>query len=257
MLRTRLYLGLLPLLLILVGTGVYAIRVNRELGGSLARDLVNSHRAVFAGQQMRVAAVLMNTALGDAQRGDVLAARRAFDEQHAAFMRELMGQSATSAGQPRTTLVTALHEAFQRFDENAEQILRSAARVPSLAETRENATAASAVTEAIENLTRFDAAAAQQIAATVEQRAMTTERVLLPAIIGAFLLSVFVGWWLAASLLRPLPGVGSRPLPRCRCRTTSRSCIAFGIRSTSASRSTQTVSISRYRVRSCLALAPR
>ena len=204
MLRTRLYLGLLPLLLILVGTGVYAIHVSRELAGSLSRDLVNSHRAVYACQQMRVAAVLMDTALGDAQRGDVLAARHAFDEQHAAFMRELMGQSATSAGQPRTKLVSALHEAFQRFDDHADEILRSAARVPSLAETRDNAAASAAVTDAIENLTRFDAAAAQQIAATVEQRALTTERVLLPAILGAFLLSVFVGWRLAASLLKPI-----------------------------------------------------
>jgi NtrC-family two-component system sensor histidine kinase KinB len=39
MLRTRLYLGLLPLLLVAVGTGAYAIVVCRELAGSFQRDL--------------------------------------------------------------------------------------------------------------------------------------------------------------------------------------------------------------------------
>jgi NtrC-family two-component system sensor histidine kinase KinB len=115
MLRTRLYLGLLPLLLILVGTGAYAIRVGRELAGSLSRDLVNNYHAISALQQMREAATLMNNALRDAQRGDLLGARRAFDEPRAAFMRELMGQAHSSAGSPRATLVVALDQAFQDF----------------------------------------------------------------------------------------------------------------------------------------------
>src|SRR5688572_15307898 len=53
MLRTRLYLGLLPLLLLIVATGGYAIYVGRDLAGSLSRDLVNNYRAVLACQQMR------------------------------------------------------------------------------------------------------------------------------------------------------------------------------------------------------------
>jgi len=56
MLRTRLYLGLLPLLLLIVATGGYAIHVCRDLANSFSRDLINNYRAVIAGQQMREAA---------------------------------------------------------------------------------------------------------------------------------------------------------------------------------------------------------
>ena len=50
MLRTRLYLGLLPLLLLIVATGGFAIYRVRDLAGSLSRDLVNNYRAVLAYQ---------------------------------------------------------------------------------------------------------------------------------------------------------------------------------------------------------------
>src|SRR5688500_10548671 len=59
MLRTRLYLGLLPLLLLIIATGGYAIHVCRDLAGSLSRDLVNNYRAILAAQQMRSSATLM------------------------------------------------------------------------------------------------------------------------------------------------------------------------------------------------------
>ena len=203
MLRTRLYLGLLPLLLILVGTGAYAIRVGRELAGSLSRDLVNNYHAISALQQMREAATLMNNALRDAQRGDLLGARRAFDEPRAAFMRELMGQAHSSAGSPRATLVVALDQAFQDFSGRAEAVLRSGAGGSRIDQQGDTA-ALLRVLDAIETLTRRDAAAAQQTAARVEQLAATTERVLLLAIIGAVLLSIFVAWRMAAALLKPI-----------------------------------------------------
>ena len=203
MLRTRLYLGLLPLLLILVGTGAYAIRVGRELAGSLSRDLVNNYHAISALQQMREAATLMSTALRDAQRGDLLAAQRAFEVPRAAFTRELMGQAHSSAGSPRAALVATLDRAFQEFTARAEPALRSGA-AGSRGDQQADAAAVFRMLEAIETLTRRDAAAAQQTAARVEQLAATTERVLLTAIVGAVVLSIFVAWRLAASLLKPI-----------------------------------------------------
>src|SRR6185503_17936686 len=87
MLRTRLYLGLLPLLLLIVATGGYAIHRVRNLSGSLSRDLVNNYRAVLGCQQMRTSATLMTSALSPAMLGD--GERRAFEEHRAAFKREL------------------------------------------------------------------------------------------------------------------------------------------------------------------------
>ena len=200
MLRTRLYLGLLPLLLILVGTGVYAIHVSRDLAGSLSRDLVANYRSIFALQRMRESAGLMNSALAATQRAD---ARRMFDEQRSAFKRELFSQASGSAGSSRGTWVAALGDAFQRYSDSADGIL-GAGSVRTFAETQANAAASRAVLEAVDNLTQRDAAAAQQIAAHVEQLAATTERILLTAVAGAIGLWMFVAWRLAASLLTPI-----------------------------------------------------
>ncbi len=203
MLRTRLFLGLLPLLLILVGTGIYAIRVDRELAGSLSRDLVNNYRAIAALQEMREAARQMGNAVRDARVGDLLAARGSFDEPRSAFTRELMGQTLSSVGSPRAVLVTALDEAFRDFVAGAEPVLTSGGMGGRTDLQREEA-ALFRVLAAIEMLTKRDAAAAQQTAARVEQLAATTERVLITAIAGAVVLSVAVSWWLAAALLRPI-----------------------------------------------------
>jgi len=203
MLRTRLFLGLLPLLLILVGTGAYAIKVDRELAGSLSRDLVNNYRAISALQQMRESAKQMGNALGDARRGDVLAATRIFEEQRAAFAGQLIGQSMGSVGSPRATLVTALDGAFQDLVKHAEPVLRGGGG-GALSDRSHDSTAVFRLLNAIEILSKRDAAAAEQTAARVEQLAATTERVLLTAIVGAVVLSLFVAWWLAASLLKPI-----------------------------------------------------
>src|SRR4051812_34001823 len=78
MLRTRLYLGVLPLLLLIVATGGYAIHVCRDLAGSLSRDLVSNYRAVLACQQMRTSASLMTSALSPPVLGGD--ERRVFEE---------------------------------------------------------------------------------------------------------------------------------------------------------------------------------
>src|SRR5687767_15256341 len=83
MLRTRLYLGLLPLLLLIVATGGYAIHRVRDLAGSLSRDLVSNYRALLALQQMRTAVTLMTSALSPMVLGDE--ERRTFDDYRASF----------------------------------------------------------------------------------------------------------------------------------------------------------------------------
>jgi NtrC-family two-component system sensor histidine kinase KinB len=203
MLRTRLYLGILPLLLILVGVGAYAIRVDRELAGSLSRDLISNYRAISALQRMREAAAQMNNAVRDSQSGNVLALQAAFDTHRSAFMRELMGQSVDSGGSTRAGLVAAIDETFRDFAARGETIFR-AGGLGSLTDQRRDSTTLYRVQEAIEALNRRDSAAAQQTAARVDQLAESTEKNILLAIGAAVLLSIFVAWRLAASLLRPI-----------------------------------------------------
>jgi NtrC-family two-component system sensor histidine kinase KinB len=203
MLRTRLFLGLLPLLLILVGTGAYAIRVGRDMAGSLSRDLLNNYRALSALQLMRESAVAMSSAVRDVPRGDLLSARRAFEAPRAAFSRELMGQRLSSAGSSRSELVDEIDRAFREWVARAEPVLRTGA-AGSRVEQQADEAALLRVLDAIESLTRRDGAAAGQTAARVEELAATTERVLVTAIIGAVLLSLLAAWRLTAALLKPI-----------------------------------------------------
>ena len=203
MLRTRLYLGVLPLLLLLVGTGLYAIHVSRELVGSLQQDLVRNYRDIIACQQLRASARLMTSALSLAQRGDPLAAREEFESNRAAFTRELMAQSASSAGRPRAALVEKLDEAFTDLAQQGADLLAAGGR-GSLDRLQRNEAALYRVMAEIEDLNRSDFEAAQETALRADQMVATATRVLYTVIIGAVIVSLLVVWRLAASLLKPI-----------------------------------------------------
>ena len=202
MLRTRLYLGLLPLLLLIVATGGYAIHRVRDLSGSLSRDLVGNYRALLALQQMRTSALFMTSALSPMVLGE--AERRTFEDHRAAFKKELMAQAAASAGSPRGKLISALDDAFNRLAEEGERMWLVTG-APGRNETLQRAFAAlSGVHEAIDNLTKRDFAAAQQTKARVEQLATDTEQVMLITIAGGFILSLLLAWRLTTWLLEPI-----------------------------------------------------
>src|SRR5580658_8216639 len=113
MLRTRIYLGLLPLMLVVIAMGVYSIEVSRNLAGSLQEDLVAEYRDVLARERLKAAARAMANDTARAREGDMLAARQAFEAARSAFTRELMAQSAGSAGRPRARSVEAIDDKFQ------------------------------------------------------------------------------------------------------------------------------------------------
>ena len=202
MLRTRLFFGLLPLLLLIVATGGYAIYVCRDLAGSLSNDLVNQYRAVLACQQMRVSAALMASAVSPSVLGE--GERRAFEENRANFKRELDTQSATPAGSPRVNSVAALDLAFMDLSAVGERLLRDGGSNSAGEGMQVAHKALIQVHQAIENLTARDYAAAKQTAAEVEHLAAATERLMLITIAGGFVLSLFLAWRLTASLLQPI-----------------------------------------------------
>ena len=112
MLRTRLYLGLLPLLLLLIAMGGYALFTCLELSRAVEVTLVGNYRAMLAAQDMKDAASQMSGVLYHAQFGDVLAARQQFASQKERFERNLHAQSMISAGTPRAGAIEAVDTAF-------------------------------------------------------------------------------------------------------------------------------------------------
>ena len=100
MLRTRLFLGLLPLVLAVVATGIYAIRVCRELAGPLQRELVANYRAALGCQDLRASATLMSNTL--ASTGDPIGARRNLDELETEHIRRILATSRSLEEAART-----------------------------------------------------------------------------------------------------------------------------------------------------------
>jgi len=203
MLRTRLFFGLLPLLLVMVGIGAYAIHVCHELAGPLEKELVEANREALGLRDMRSMATLMSNALAFAGSSDPIGARRLLEERRAAFTRELMNQSAASAGKPRGRLIDLLDTAFQDYSARCDRML-AAGGAASMDDFRSNQDALYKVFDILDRLTGHDYAASKETEARAEHLASTAVGVLSATIGAGVALAVVLAWLLAASLLKPI-----------------------------------------------------
>jgi two-component system, NtrC family, sensor histidine kinase KinB len=202
MLRTRLFFGLLPLLLVIVATGGYAIRVCRQLAGPLQRELVANYRSALGSREMRASATLMsNTAFSPGT--DPIASRRALEAARAAFVRELMDQSAVSAGTQRAALVENLDTRFQAFSSLCDRSVAGGGSA-SLEDFRGDQDALYRVFDALDRLTTSDYAASRAVETHAEHLETTAVGVLSVTIGAAVALSAILAWVLASSLLMPI-----------------------------------------------------
>jgi signal transduction histidine kinase len=203
MLRTRLFFGLLPLVLLIVATGAYGIHVCSRLAGPLQGELVRDYRNALGTQGMRSSATLMSNALALAGSQDPIAARKAFENRRSAFTKELLDQSMDSAGKPRARLVADLDSAFQDFSARCDRTL-SAGGAASMDDFRTDQDALYRVLNALDLLTESDFAATRETEAEAEHLASTAVRILYVAIGAAVALAAVVAWALASSLLMPI-----------------------------------------------------
>jgi NtrC-family two-component system sensor histidine kinase KinB len=203
MLRTRLYLGLLPLLFVAVGTGAYALVVCRQLAGTFQRDLVASYANSLAGERMRAAASRLSADATAMEGPEPAPARRALAADQAAFSRELMAQEVEAAGTARAPLVAGIDSAFQALAALDRRLLAGEAD-RSLESLRRGEDTRYEVMKAIEALELHDHARAESTAAGAGSLAARTAGVLLIAMVGAFVVSLVLAWAMASSLLRPI-----------------------------------------------------
>lgn len=202
MLRTRLYLGLLPLLLLFIAVGAVGTRLYRDLAGTFERSLTVSYRAMIGGYEMREAATLMAGAITLAERGDPVGARKTYEEQRARFRRYFMEQSAASAGTSRAGRLEKLEEAFGELDALGKARLDGGDA--SLRAMRETEVALFKALKSIEQIAEADYA---EVAASAERaRALSRKSInfLVVAMVAAILLSLYLSYRLARSLLRPI-----------------------------------------------------
>jgi len=201
MLRTRLLLGLSPLLLLVVGMGLYAIFVCHQLAGTFQQQLIASYDASLAAQRMRDDAIRMDNAVSNLA-GPSLADQRSFQANAEAFNRELMTEAHRAAGTGRAPFIARLDQAFEGFGRRGRP---TPGTLPgSLAALDENETALHRVLAALDELEHFDSARAEAAAARARSLAGTTTKILAVVIVVAFLLALIQAWRLAASVVRPV-----------------------------------------------------
>ena len=203
MLRTRLYLGLLPLLLLFIAVCAATTLLYRDLARSLDKNLTANYRAMIGCYEMREAATLMASALSTAQRGDIITARQAYAEQRSRFQKFFMEQSLASAGTARMPMLVKLDDAFTELDDLARAPLDRGGDF-TLASLRETETSLYRTIKALEALTQSDYEDVQQSAEKSARIARTSINLLFVAMVGAILLSLYLSYRLSKSLLLPI-----------------------------------------------------
>lgn len=203
MLRTRLYIGLLPLLLLFMAVGMAAMLICRELAQSVEKRLVESYRLMISGYAMRDAAGRMTSAIHDAQSGRLLEAKSVFSEYRGRFQRNLMDQSFASAGTPRGAAVARVADSFDRLSDFGTALFDR--RSPSSRNAYDQTESAFFQTlRALEDLTERDYQDIQTEQRRVSRIVRRSINLLAAALVGGILLSLFLSYRLARSLLHPI-----------------------------------------------------
>lgn len=206
MLRTRLYLGLLPLLLLFLAVGFYALIVCRGLAKSIEEDLVRNYRTLIGGYELREAANRMYGALSQLNRADTREARQAFEEERSRLKRLLFDQAMASSGSPRAALVERIDAAHRELLAQAEASLLPGSQ-HALDQYRAAEGRFFGALAAIEALAYQDYAHVQAVSASAARTVKVAIRLLAGAMVAAILLSLFLSYRLARGLLQPIQAV--------------------------------------------------
>src|ERR1700745_4471239 len=87
--KRRILLGLLPIIILFVGVGLYAVWLFTRLGGSIETILRENYQSVLAGQQMKESAERMDSGLAFALSGEERRGRDLFNENNPIFQENL------------------------------------------------------------------------------------------------------------------------------------------------------------------------
>ncbi len=204
MLRTRFTLGLLPLLLLFLVVGVYAIRLSQELGDSVEDLFARNFRSIRVVRDLREAAAQMNVALGDARQGGNLAgARRRFVEQSTRFQRSLNDELVAQPEADRAELLNALDAQERVFVRAGSETLRLGS-LGGLDLMKEAETAFFSLNRSLDGLLERDYRAIYGAETRMRDRIDASLRLLVGAMLGAVALFFYLAWRLAHSFLQPI-----------------------------------------------------
>lgn len=203
MLRTRLYLGLLPLLLLFIGVGLTTVYIARDLARSMENRLASSYRWMIGCYEMSEEAALMVQAIHDGQNGRVLEAKPIYEKHRGRFNKALMEQSSSSANTPRAAAVEKLTDTFFQLRDLGDSVFERSAPA-SMQSYQEAEVSLFRTLRMLKEITEFDYADLRSATSRAAQVVKTGINILLASLIGGILLSLFLSFQLARSILRPV-----------------------------------------------------
>ncbi|MBS0662326.1 MAG: HAMP domain-containing protein [Verrucomicrobia bacterium] len=205
MLRTRLTLGLLPLLLLFLVVCAYAVRLSQELGDSVEAIFARNFRSIRVVQDLRESAAQMSLALGDARRDEaqLAPARQRFAEQATRFQRSLNDELVAQPAPDRAALLNALDAQLKRFIGRGNDTLRLGS-LGGLDLMKETETAFFALNHTLDQLLDRDhreiAGAEERMKARIDQ----SLRLMIGAMVVAVVMFFYLAWRMTNAFLRPI-----------------------------------------------------
>ena len=124
--RKRIYLGLLPLLLLLVGVGVYAVLLFTRLGGAVDVILRENYRSIVAMQQAKESAERMDSALFFTLAGEWETSRKMYDENLVLFEQNLNAELHNITISGEEDLARKMADLHKRYVSKANDFLGTA-----------------------------------------------------------------------------------------------------------------------------------
>jgi NtrC-family two-component system sensor histidine kinase KinB len=204
MLRSRLILGLLPLLLLFLVVCVYAVRTSQVLGESLEAIFAGNFHSIQVGQELRDAAAQMNQTLADARHGaDLAEARKMFMDQRGRFRRGLNDELMAQPTPEKADLLNLLDTQFQDFVRAGTDTLR-AESLGGLDLLKQTETALFSVNRTLDLLSERDHREVYNVQLRMQNRIDDSLRLLLAAMLTAVVLFFFLAWRLASAFVRPI-----------------------------------------------------
>lgn len=208
--RKRILIGLLPLLILLLGVGAYAVALFSHLGSAVDVILRENYRSVVAAQNMKEAGERMDSALFFTLTGEFDRAHKMFDENLPIFEENLkieLNNITLPGERERADKLKALHQQYvarsaQLFDQEdvtARRQMYFDEMLPIFTEIKNSA-------QAILDLNQNNMLRADRDARTLSGR---STRYMIVAIIAGLALALFFGSRLQRSILRPIQAVTS------------------------------------------------
>ena len=204
MLRSRLTLGLLPLLLLFLAVCLYAFRASQDFGGAVQVILDRNFQSIARVKEMRLALAQMNDALGQIMTpAGARDASRNFTAARARFKRSLTDEMLASPAPAKAALLNELDDQFGRFTEAAEFALRGAP-FDLVGRYGHAEGAFLQVGTVLEQVLESDHEEIRTAGLRIQVRTEETLRLLFAAMLVAVGLFFFLAWRLGNSLLAPI-----------------------------------------------------